>query len=223
MGDTGASTDGVILGMDWGKFNKSLEKGREFEDYVSECLWGLGLAVMTYGSMRYQRKGESLNGIEIKYEGKFRETKRLYIECRQEKKDWEVSGIFKRDNTWLWVMGDYKGFYIFTKVDLQMMHGSEDGLWQTEIFNEANTTNTSGYLLPVEVADYMCVDYVGVGSKSLGEYGMRRDYGKTRLVRGKIARGENPIWDLGLDHRNKELGFGDRGGIGNGNERRQRS
>ena len=110
MGDTGASTDGVILGMDWGKFNKSLEKGREFEDYVSERLWGLGLAVMTYGSMRYQRKGESLNGIEIKYEGKFRETKRLYIECRQEKKDWEVSGIFKRDNTWLRVMGDYKGF-----------------------------------------------------------------------------------------------------------------
>lgn len=44
MGDTRATTDGVIL-MGWiEKFNKDLERGREFEDYASERLWGLGLA-----------------------------------------------------------------------------------------------------------------------------------------------------------------------------------
>ena len=197
MGDTRAATDGVIL-MGWvERFNKDLERGREFEDYASERLWGLGLAVMMYGSRRYQDKGESLNGIEIKYEGVFRRTNRLYIECRQEKSGgWELSGAFRRDNTWLWVIGDYAGFYLFTKVDLQMMHGSDDGLWQTEIFDEANTTNTSGYFLPREVADYMCVDYVSEGSESLGQYGMERDFGVTRMVRGKLAKGENPLWDL---------------------------
>ena len=181
------------------RFGKSLERGREYEDYVSERLWGLGLAVMTYGSYKYQEKGESLNGVEIKHEGVFRRTGRLYIECRQQKSTgWELSGVFKRDNTWLWVIGDYDGFYLFTKIDLQMMHGSDDGLWQTEIFDEASTKNTSGYFLPTEVGNYMCIDYVDSMSISLGVYGMERDFGKTRLVRGKIARGENPRWDLGI-------------------------
>ena len=81
--------------MSWEKFGKDLERGREFEDYASERLWGLGLAVMMYGSRRYQDKGESLNGVEIKYEGVFRRTGRLYIECRQEKSSgWELSGAF---------------------------------------------------------------------------------------------------------------------------------
>ena len=190
--------------MSWEKFGKDLERGREFEDYVSERLWGLGLAVMMYGSRKYQDKGESLNGVEIKYEGVFRRTRRLYIECRQEKGNgWELSGAFRRDNTWLWVIGDYEGFYLFTKVDLQMMHGSDDGLWQTEIFDEANTRNTSGYFLPIEVANYMCVDYVSSGSQGLGIYGMERDFAMTRMVRGKLAKGENPLWDLllGVDRR----------------------
>ena len=65
--------------MSWEKFGKDLERGREFEDYASERLWGLGLAVMMYWSRRYQDKGESLNGVEIKYEGVFRRTGRLYI------------------------------------------------------------------------------------------------------------------------------------------------
>ena len=78
-----------------------------------------------------------------------------------------------------------------------MMHGLEDGVLDTGIFDVASTSNTKGYFLPVGVADYMCVDYVNHWSDSLGQYGVERDFGLTMRVRGDLSRGVNPLLGLG--------------------------
>ena len=96
---------------DDGYYEKQLEVGLEFQDFVTSELYKRGIVVVGYSSKKYQlNEGENLLGAEIKRDGLFRKTGNLYIEIKEkshpQKKKYIDSGIYRKDNSWLFVIGD---------------------------------------------------------------------------------------------------------------------
>lgn len=104
-------------------FNYCDNIGKQYQDFVTDELYKIGIIVSCYSSRKYQLyKGESVNGIEIKHDSKFRSTNRFYFEISANNKvgnGYINGGIRKEDNAWLYVIGDEKDIYIFAKSQLR--------------------------------------------------------------------------------------------------------
>ena len=126
-----------------------MENERQFQDVVMEKLNTIGLHLQLYSSREYQfTKGESLQGIEIKHDYRMKATGNLYIEYQEidSKGHWCDSGILRKDNTWLYAIGDQDKIYLIAKpVLLNMFTGMKT-------IKKVETTTSKGFLLPVEVA-----------------------------------------------------------------------
>ncbi len=101
-----------------------LKEGQEFEDFVQDALARRGIFLGNYTSQKYQlEKGENMLGMEIKRDGRFRDTGNFYIETAEkshkDKPNWTPSGIMRDDNSWLFCIGDEKGFCVFGHKELQ--------------------------------------------------------------------------------------------------------
>lgn len=110
-----------------GKRTTLYAEGLEFQDFVCATLARSGIILQNLGSKRYQIAiGENIQGFEIKYDGRFRDTGRLSIEIAEKSRasnvEWIASGIYRNDNTWLYIQGDWKEIYIFPKNRLQQHH-----------------------------------------------------------------------------------------------------
>lgn len=104
-------------------YTAQLENGLRFQDFVAEHLLKIGIPIVFYSSLAAQQtKGESVNGIEVKFDGQFARTRNLYIEIAEknspDRPAFTPSGIFRPDNTWLWVIGDYSTLFLFAKTTL---------------------------------------------------------------------------------------------------------
>lgn len=143
-------------------YNEQLQMGLEYQDFVIEQLCKHGIFIGSYSSRKYQNeKGESTSGIEIKYDGRMKETGNVYIEV-MEKSDASIqnftrSGIFRNDNTWLYLIGDYENAYMFSKRQLQKVYldnvqSKKNGrpLWNGIQFREISTSR--GFTYNIEVA-----------------------------------------------------------------------
>lgn len=106
------------------------QEGLEFQDFVvvtlAECF---GLVLSVFSSRKYQYdRGETLQGVEIKLDKRCTETGRLSIEIaektRADKETWTPSGVYRKDNTWLYIQGNYERIYIFFKKFLRLLHRS---------------------------------------------------------------------------------------------------
>lgn len=134
-----------------GYYHDKLQQGLEFQDVVTAALYQRGIVVVAYSSRKYQvTHGENLLGAEIKRDGKFRETGNLYIETAEKSHPdnpvFVASGIYREDNSWLYVIGDEKTIYIFSTKYLRML----------EIRYEKSrvTKPTSlGFLMPIADAE----------------------------------------------------------------------
>ena len=129
-------------------YNKDFQAALEFQDFVMEEMCKLGFPMLMYSSLKKQLAGENTNGIEIKYDRKFRETGNFYITVAAKAtsdSNWHPCGITKQDNSWLYLIGDYDDFYIFSKQ--QLFNIFVTGEIKTIINNEG--TNR-GFLLPVD-------------------------------------------------------------------------
>jgi hypothetical protein len=132
-------------------YDDQLNEGLEFQDYVlTKFVKELGISVSNYSSKKYQYNvGENLQGIEIKYDKKFSETGNFYIEVAEKSNpnnnNYIQSGIFRKDNTWLYVIGNYSDIYIFSKDQLKL-------LYQSAKFKEVKTPTSIGFLLPISKA-----------------------------------------------------------------------
>uniref|UniRef100_A0A6M3LG26 Uncharacterized protein n=1 Tax=viral metagenome TaxID=1070528 RepID=A0A6M3LG26_9ZZZZ len=132
-------------------YNKQKEIGLEYQDFVGEILCQNGIVIMNYVSKKYQfSSGENKMGVEIKHDKMFRDTGNLYIELEEksnpDNKNYIKSGIKRNDNTWLYVIGDYKTIYIFPKNLLLKLSEEYEPI-------ENNTKTSIGFLLPIKEAE----------------------------------------------------------------------
>ncbi len=134
-------------------YNSSLQKGLEFQDFVAIALLKeIGIPLTSLSSKKFQFSvGENLQGIEIKFDDKFFDTGNIYIEVKEKSNpinlNYVDSGIYRNDNTWLYLIGNYSTMFIFGKKHLQLMYESQK-------YREVeNSTKTSiGFLVPVSDA-----------------------------------------------------------------------
>lgn len=136
-----------------GYYKEKLQQGLEFQDIVTKELYQRGIVIVGYASQKYQNgEGENLLGAEIKRDGKFRETGNLYIEVSEkshpDKPSFTPSGIHRKDNSWLYVIGDEKTVYIFSTKYLLMLEGR---------YKTVQKPTSNGFLLPIDQADKYCI------------------------------------------------------------------
>lgn len=128
--------------------NRTLEEAAQFQDYVADLFYNIGLPINLYTSYKYQiEKGESRAGVEIKYDKSFEGTGNLYIETQErynENKPYVPSGINRNDNTIFYAIGNKKRVLVFCKKQLKELIKKLD-LKEIEI----NKKTSKGYILPV--------------------------------------------------------------------------
>jgi len=137
-------------------YKEMLQKGLEYQDFVTDVLIKeLGIALSSYGSAKYQyTKGENKQGFEIKFDDKYKTTNNLYIEVAEKSnklnENFISSGIFRNDNTWLWITGNYTEVFIFSKKHLKLMFNSKK-------FRHVVTETSKGFLIDKEHAEKYCI------------------------------------------------------------------
>lgn len=137
-------------------YAEQLKVGQEFQDFVTCVMYRLGLPIVSLGSRRSQiEMGENMAGVEIKRDGKFHDTGNLYIETHEKahpsRPTYVPSGIYRDDNSWLYLIGDERVFYIMQKSVLKLIHqapGPIDG-WSCR---RVQSPTSKGMLLPVSRA-----------------------------------------------------------------------
>lgn len=154
----------------------SLEVGTQFQDFVVEQLhYELGINVSIYQSKKYQfEKGESLQRIEIKYDsrstgdsthGECTATGNVGIEVAEKTNaqnyNFVPSGIFRRDNTFLYIVGNYDVLWIFAKKQLIKIYNENKYPIRTTL----PTIQTM--LIPVEDADEICIHKLVFNKKKM--------------------------------------------------------
>jgi len=103
----------------------SFEVGSEFADFVCIELAKQGIILQNINTKKFQYEtGENLQGFEIKYDSRHTGTGRLSIEIAEKTKgenlNWVDSGIFRGDNSWLYIQGNNDMFFIFA---ISMLRG----------------------------------------------------------------------------------------------------
>lgn len=137
-------------------YKEMLQKGLEYQDFVTDVLINeLGIALSSYGSTKYQyTKGENKQGFEIKFDDKYKTTNNLYIETEEKNNKLNLyfvaSGIFRNDNTWLFVIGNYEEIFIFSKKHLKLMFASKK-------FRSVETETSKGFLIDKINAENYCI------------------------------------------------------------------
>ena len=137
-------------------YKEMLQKGLEYQDFVTDVLINeLGIALSSYGSTKYQyTKGENKQGFEIKFDDKYKKTNNLYIETEEKSNKLNLyfvaSGIFRNDNTWLFVIGNYEEIFIFSKKHLKLMFASKK-------FRSVETETSKGFLIDKISAENYCI------------------------------------------------------------------
>lgn len=131
-------------------YKAQLEDGQRFQDHVMEVFFNvLKLPLMNYTSREMQMHAENMQGVEIKYDKKFRTTGNLYIEIAEKYSStneyYVPSGIYKDSNDWLFTIGDYETLYVFARSLLQNWH-------KMDRFPVVATPTSKGFLLPIKLA-----------------------------------------------------------------------
>lgn len=132
------------------------EEAAQFQDFVMEKLATHGIFIQCYTSKKKQYdEGESPSGFEIKLDRELVNTSNVYIETHEKARprdgDYAPSGIYRPDNSWLYLIGNRSALFIFGKRNLQALHKREkpDG---SPMFTRKETPTSRGFLVPRELA-----------------------------------------------------------------------
>ena len=145
-----------------GYYAEKLEQGLQFQDVVTRALYQRGIVVIGYASRRFQNThGENMLGAEIKRDGEFRKTGNLYIEVAEkshpDNPHYVDSGIMRKDNSWLFVIGDEQTIWIFSTKYLRNM---------TSRWRQVTKTTSIGHLMPLADADKYCVRKIDLADEA---------------------------------------------------------
>jgi hypothetical protein len=137
-------------------YNEKLQQGLEYQDFITDLLIGeLGISLSSYSSKKFQNSiGENRQGFEIKFDNRMNDTGNIYIEVKEKANpnntNYVDSGIFRNDNTWLYLIGNYNLVYIFGKKHLVLMYESNK-------YKEVKINTSIGFLIPVADAEKYCL------------------------------------------------------------------
>lgn len=143
--------------MDYKKaYQESLELGKQFEEYCYRWIEVYKRTKISRceGKETQVQVGENYFGIEFKLDQRFRQTQRLYIELKERSSPFlgfTPSGIYRKDNTFIYAIGDWETLYLFDKNRLRKVHE-----W-------AKRTNPPGHLFretPTSVGWCLPIQYV---------------------------------------------------------------
>jgi hypothetical protein len=102
------------------------EEGHVFQDFVCLHLAKHGIIIQNFCSRHYQwSTGENIQGFEIKLDNPCHSTGRLSIEIAEKTRadsNWVPSGIYRQDNSWIYIQGNTREFFIFSKKRLLYLH-----------------------------------------------------------------------------------------------------
>ena len=147
-------------------YKEMLEKGLEYQDFVMEKLIEeLGISLTQYSSKKFQYTvGENKQGIELKFDDRYKKTGNLYIETAEKSNANNTrfisSGIYRNDNTWLYLIGNYEMIFIFSKKYLVYIH-------KKHLYKEIEIPTSQGFLLDSEGADKYCLRKIDCLQKKL--------------------------------------------------------
>jgi len=132
-------------------YKEKFEAGIQYQDWVVEKLYDAGLPIISYSSKKYQYMiGENKAGMEIKLDRNWAKTGNLYIEIAEKSNcnnaNFIDSGIYRNDNTWLYLIGDYTKIFIIAKSFLKILHKKKK-------YREVLISTSKGFLLPVKDAE----------------------------------------------------------------------
>jgi hypothetical protein len=134
-------------------YTDKLAEGQKFEEYIKKVFFERFTIYLDFTGKENQIKiGETLQGIEVKFDNKYKETGNVYIEVAEktnpDNPEYVKSGIYREDNTWLYVIGDYQTLYMFSKKHLKLLKDK----CQSVI-----TPTSMGFLVPEELAKKECI------------------------------------------------------------------
>jgi len=99
--------------------------------------------------------GESLQGFEVKFDDMLHKTGNLWIEIAEKtnpnNEEYVSSGVFRKDNTWVYIIGDRKELFVFSKKLLKRF--AESGKFE---IRENNMKTSRGFLLNKNIAEAYC-------------------------------------------------------------------
>jgi len=129
-------------------YKAKLEEGLAYQDFISDRFGLVGFA-----SKKYQQLvGENKLGLEIKLDNEYKKTGNLYIELYEKtdkgNENFVESGIFRDDNTVLYLIGNYAEAYLFSKRTLVAVKDK---------FKHVETETSKGYLLDTNNALLLCL------------------------------------------------------------------
>lgn len=128
-------------------YKEKLKQGLYYQDFVIEQLYKIGLPLISYSSKEFQNLiGENKAGIEIKNDNNYQKTGNLYIETAEKSDENKItfwpSGIYRNDNTWLYLIGDIKRIFILSKKQLILLDKKQK-------YKKVEIKTSRGFLLPV--------------------------------------------------------------------------
>lgn len=147
-------------------YKENLTAALEYQDFIIEQLRKSSpcIIITPFSSQKYQyEKGESAQGIEIKYDRRMKETGNVYIEVAEKTNEYNenyiASGIYRRDNTWLYLVGDYERALLFQKRQLVYLH-KDRKRWERRGIREVKTPTSIGFVYPIQNArNFFCLKY----------------------------------------------------------------
>lgn len=134
-------------------YAQKYKEGLYFQDFVVEELYKIGLPIISYASKEFQfNVGENKAGLEIKNDNRYKETGNIFIEVAEKSHEdnpfYVPSGIYRNDNTWLYLIGDQDLIFVFSKKQLRYLH-EKDKFKTIEIKRKT----AKGFLVPREKAE----------------------------------------------------------------------
>lgn len=133
------------------KTKNSYQKGLEFQDFVVDLLRDeLGIVITNYQSQKFQfGTGENRQGIEIKLDQNILRTGNVSIETAEKSRasnlEYVKSGIYRNDNSWLYIQGNPDIVFIFSKNMLRLLHKGQR-------YPVDTLPTIKHYLMPIEDA-----------------------------------------------------------------------
>ena len=142
------------------------EKGLQFESYIMDYFAKhKNISLSHYTTYQEQIDlGENRQGIEIKNDQRFQDTKNLFISVERDYGYVKYpSGIYK-NQSWLYVIGNQDIFYIFATKHLKQYFENKKPIL-FEGFKTVKNGVDKGFLLSQKDADIMCIEKVTTQTK----------------------------------------------------------